>query len=168
MKRTRKWAFVEQEATRLAKLGLPPQEIAERIGVNRSSVTRWMATGKLPRTDGEPTTRAQHVRGQPGQTPAQWAETVRREYSLDATDEQLVMLAEQALTMASDSTLTASARMNAAGRFQALSRQLALTARRSVSLEDEKPDVTPAAEPKRPMIQRSTIDPRTSLLQAVK
>lgn len=170
MKRTRKWAFVEQEATRLANLGLPPDEIAERIGVHRSSVTRWMATGKLPRTDGEPSTRQRTLRGKPGQTPEAWAATVRQEYALDATDEQLVSLAEDALAMSRDKTLLANVRLNAAGRYQALVRQLALIARRAVSLPVEKTEVTPEAEPKpqRPQARRPITDPRTTLLQAVK
>lgn len=170
MKRTRKWAFVEQEATRLAKLGLPPQEIAERIGVNRSSVVRWMQSGKLPRTDGESTTRAARMQGKPGQTPEEWAATIRQDYQLDATDEQLVALGQWCLEIAKDSNQKPAERFRATERWQAIVRQLALVARRQVSPEVEKPEVSPAQAqaPVRPSIQRSVTDPRASLLQAVK
>jgi len=50
MKRTHKWQVLRQEAEQLAAAGLPPSEIAHRIGVDKSTVTRWFAAGKLART----------------------------------------------------------------------------------------------------------------------
>lgn len=120
--RTRKWSYVEQEAKRLAALGLSPREIARRLEVNKSTVTRWIAAGKLE-------VRTRLTLTGTGQNPAQWAATVRKDYALDATDEQLVTLAESALALALDPSTAPHVRMTAAGRFQAIVRQLALVAR---------------------------------------
>ena len=131
MRRTRKWAYVAQEAQRLAALGLSPLEIATRLEVNRSTVQRWMATGKLPNTRRN-TPDAATV--PPGSRPptdgnaATWAAAMRSAYALDATDEQLVDLAHVALSVAR-SDEAASVRLAAMGRFQALVKQLALVAR---------------------------------------
>jgi transcriptional regulator with XRE-family HTH domain len=169
-RRTRKWAYVEQEAKRLASLGLSAGEIAGQLNVNRSTVSRWMKSGKL--------TRGTVSRFQPvstpssaGQTPAEWVATVRSAYALDATDEQLVLLAESALAISRDPRAAPHVRMNAAGRFQALVRQLALVARKEDADKPDAPEANTAEPPTRrlPMREsrRPTVDPRT-LLQAVK
>lgn len=57
MRRTRKWAGLQSEAQRLAGQHWAPRQIAARLGVNKSTVTRWIQAGKLP---GNPQSRA-HV-----------------------------------------------------------------------------------------------------------
>jgi plasmid maintenance system antidote protein VapI len=162
VKRTRKWTFVAQEATRLAALGLSPKDIATRLNVDKSSVTRWIKQGRLAitRNDRKPV----RIAAAKKTTPEQWAIAVRAAYDLDATDEQLVSLAVDALKMSRDLAIGPQARMTAAGRFQALVKQLRLVARA---------EAAPAATPEAPKRQtfapqrRSNADPRT-LLTAVK
>lgn len=156
MKRTRKWSFVAQEAERLAGLGLSPAEISRQLGVNRSTVNRWMKAGKLTR--GQPRRYSSEV----PTAPVEWAAAVRRDYALDATDEQLVTCAQQALEVSYNMAETSATRMNAMGRFQAIVKQLALVTRHP----EEKPE--PEKKPERPVIQRrSGVDPR-GVLQALK
>lgn len=159
MKRTRKWAFVAQEAKRLADLGLAPVDIAKRLNVKRSTVQRWMASGKV--TD---TRRAAKAGRAPtvniSTKPSEWAATVRRDYSLDATDDQLVTLAESALGKALDPEQTVPTRLQAMRTFQGLVKQLALVAR----LADQVPDKSPESRVKRPMPARPAGDPRAVLV----
>jgi hypothetical protein len=139
VKRTRKWAFVAQEARRLADLGLTPQEIAKRLGegVNRSTVQRWMAAGKI----------RDNRRGAKGEKlasftllrkPSEWATDVRKEYALDSTDDQLVTLAESALGISLDVDQPKPVRLNAMRTYQGLVKQLSLITRAA-----DKPE-TPA------------------------
>ena len=162
MKRTRKWAFVEQEAKRLAALGLQPIDIAKRLGVTKASVNRWMASGKLERRT---SARAARVAGS-GKSPGEWAATVRKDFALDATDEQLVTIGETALALSLDPSLAAHVRMNAAGRFQAIVRQLALVARKADEQPGDKPE-RPHVERRPEPVQRTGTDPRR-MLMAVK
>lgn len=155
MKRTRKWAYVEQEAKRLAGLGLTPLDIATRLGVNKATINRWIAAGKLTRRRV-----AQPI--QAGQSPEQWAATVRKDYSLDATDEQLVTLAQRALELGLDPVEAPPIRINAWRAYASLVKQLNLVAR----LADQE---TPTEKPSRAVqapVHRS-VDPR-KLLMAVK
>jgi predicted transcriptional regulator len=131
MRRTRKWAYVAQEAQRLADLKLSAKEIAERLDVSKSTVTRWIAAGKLgkgsrPASAPEKDTL---IAASKGQTPEQWVKSVRNAFDLDATDEQLVSLAESTLLVARDPATPAQLRLQAMGRFQALVKQLSLVAR---------------------------------------
>jgi hypothetical protein len=128
VRRTRKWAFVAQEATRLAGLGLSPLDIARRIEVKRSTVQRWMAAGKITDTrQGANRTRVPVVTVLT--KPSEWAMTVRKDFSLDATDEQIVTLAESALGQALDPLNPVAVRLSAMRTFQGLVKQLALVAR---------------------------------------
>lgn len=156
MRRTRKWEFVKQEATRLAGLGLSPRDIAKRLELSKSTVTRWMASGKLRRL----------LKGPPPepvakQTPAEWAEAVRKNYALDVTDEQLVTLAESALAMSQNPTLDSRVKLAASGRFQTLVRQLSLVARAA----DQEPQTSTPASTRRtnPSVRRPAADPRGHL-----
>ena len=172
MRRTRKWAYVAQEATRLVALGLSEREVAKRLGVSKSTVTRWKAAGKLPRTAQAPAAAPSEAGGgRPKQTPQEWAAAVREAYDLDATDEQLVSLAELALALSLDATIAAHVRMTAAGRFQAVVRQLALVARGAESEHQAPASSQPAAAEapsrKNPMVRRPAGDPR-KLLMVVK
>lgn len=125
MKRTRKWAFVAQEATRLSGLGLSQGAIAARLGVNKSTVSRWIKSGRIS----EAPEGRESVAVEVGKSPAEWASAVRADYSLDLTDDRLVTLAEAALTTALDTNEKATVRMLATGKFQSVIRQLALTSR---------------------------------------
>ncbi len=156
MKRTRKWKFVEQEAKRLADLGLAPVDIASRLNVQRQTVQRWMAAGKLADTRRD---------AKAGRTPSvnvstkpsDWAATVRREYALDATDDQLVVLAEQALGRALDPLESTSNRLAASRTFQGLVKQLALVARQADAPSRADAPVTPV---RRVLPPRPVGDPR--------
>lgn len=162
MKRTRKWAFVAQEASRLAELGLAPLDIASRLGVKRSTVQRWMAAGKL--TDTRQNAREGRTPSVNVSTkPSAWAATVRREYALDATDDQLVTQAEVALGMSLDPLQSSTTRLTAMRTFQGLVKQLALVARGADQAPSETPSKAPIAAR---VVHRPTTDPRGILTAA--
>ena len=102
------------------------QAAADALGVNRSSVTRWISSGLVPRPGGQ---RASKRKGPvvagPRQSPAAWARGVRRAYTLTGTEQQLVDLAVSALSLARDETARPADRLAAMSRFQSLTRQLA-------------------------------------------
>jgi transposase-like protein len=154
MKRTRKWAYVEQEAKRLVAIGLGHTEIAKRLGVNDSTIRRWVKAGKLEKV------RRGRVHTPRG-SPQEWAAAVRKDFSLDGTDEELLGLAQTALEMSLDPLMAPSVRLTAIGRFQAVVKQLALPAR----LADQGPIVAAKPDPPAPRTPRP--DPR-GLLMAVK
>jgi hypothetical protein len=160
MKRTRKWAFIGQEAQRLAALGMSDSDIGRKLDVRQSTVSRWRQSGKLTKPAGARPKRRADTAGP--KAPGQWAASVRGDYALDATDEQLVTLGEQALALAYNMAETPATRVNAMGRFQSIVKQLAL------GLSDRKaaPAETPAAERPRSKPVRTGVDPR-GLLQAV-
>lgn len=167
MKRTRKWAYVAQEAERLARLGLTPREIAERLGLNKSTVTRWIAAGKLPkRPESAPREVAVPLPIEPAppvlpnEPPERWAVLVRRTYALNATDDQLVTLAAAALTLARDPLTPSKVQLAAMARFQAIVKQLALLPPRE--LEATPPAPAPPAPAPEPRPART--DPRGTLL----
>src|SRR5688572_22107946 len=121
MRRTRKWAFVAQEATRLAGLGLSGYAIAKRLDVAESSVSRWVKAGKLVLRSGKggdlAADRGVIAASCDHHTPEQWAAAVREGYALDATDDQLVTMAESALLLARDPGAAPTFRLQAMGRF---------------------------------------------------
>lgn len=161
MRRTRKWSFVAQEALRLHGLGLSEREIAAQLDVSKSTVTRWKAKGKLPRVVVSNPEPANPVQAR--QTPAEWAKSVREEYALDATDDQLVTVGETALRLSLDLTVAPAVRMTAAGRFQAIVRQLALVTRRAPA--EVREPVAVNEQPKRPaLVRRPKVDPRKGLM----
>lgn len=171
MKRTRKWKFVEQEATRLIALGFSAADIAERLEVNKSSVTRWIASGKLKVPDKVVTMAPPTVR----LSPAEWAKSVRGEYALSPTDEALVTLAESALSLSRDMTATASVQLAAGREFRAYAKQLDVLPKRGVAAaEQQQPaavngdaPAVPERKTNPPVRRRSTADPR-ALLTRVK
>lgn len=167
MKRTRKWAFVAQEAQRLAALKLSASDIAKRLGVNRSTVGRWMEAGKIARATDKPATAASGET-KPSQAPADWAASVRKAYDLDATDDQLVTIGEQALELSRDVKIAAHIRMTAAGRFQAIVRQLSLVTRGVEAEADAPAPAVPEVSKKNPMVKRANhADPRLKLMAIV-
>jgi transcriptional regulator with XRE-family HTH domain len=141
MQRTRKFTHVGPEARRLAALGLSPLAIADRLGVNRSTVQRWMAAGHLDDTRETRTVQTAALPAAPPppaeEVPAlEWGDAIRSAYTLDPTDAKLVGLADLALTVAQSANELPSIRLAAAGRFQSLVKQLASRIRPSV---DERP-----------------------------
>jgi hypothetical protein len=158
MLRTRKWEFVKQEATRLADLGLSSSEIGRRLGISKASINRWRASGKLSRN--RAVRQSAHVPVRAAQTAAEWAASVREDYDLDATDAQLVALAEEALLVSRDADTSWRVRLAAVARFQSLVKQLSLRVR---GAEAEQP--APAAEPQpapQPAPQKPARDMRRS------
>jgi hypothetical protein len=160
VRRTRKWAYVAQEATRLADIGLSPTEIATRLEVARSTVHRWMAAGKLTDT---------HRRAAGGaevrpRSATEWSAAVRANYALDATDEELVTMGEAALRKVHDPRATPQVQLSAMSRFIAIVKQLALVAR---AAEATPAPVEAPPPPAERATRRPATDPRT-FLQAVK
>ncbi len=98
-------------------------DAARQLGVDRSTIHRWIVAGKAPKPGGRstPLTAAGSR-----QAPETWARAVRRAYQLDVTEQALVDLATRALTLARDEKTTPAARLAAMGRFQALVKQLNL------------------------------------------
>lgn len=145
---------------------MSPAVIAERLGVNHSTVTRWMADGKLPRTGEATPQEVAPIRARKRQTPAQWADAIRKDYDLDETDDQLVSIGQSALEMSRDKKVPPHVRMTAAGRFQAIVRQLALVTRRAQ--EQPATPEAPANEAdtpkKNPPVARPAGDPRLRLM----
>lgn len=162
MRRTRKWAYVAQEATRLANLGLAPGAIATRLEVQATTVTRWMAAGKLADTRRGTAAPGRSTATVPP-SPNDWGAAVRTTYALNATDEELVQMGEAALRMVHDRHAKPSAQLNAMGRFVAIVKQLALPARAAEAAP--APVEAPKAAP--PVRQRVGADPRM-VLQVVK
>lgn len=163
MRRTRKWAYVAQEATRLAGLGLSPLEIATRLEVQRSTVQRWMAAGKLPDTRRSATGTSRVL----VTSPDAWAAAVRGAYALDATDEELVKLGEAALAKVYDRTQTPQVQLSAMSRFVQIVKQLALVARNPEAVPEPDPVEEKVQAPPARVLRRPGADPRT-FLQAVK
>lgn len=159
MKRTRRWEFVKQDVLRLARLGQSDLEIALAIGLDRATVFRWRKSGKLgvPTEEREPVMPVTR-----GRTPEEWAKAVRESYALDATDEQLVDMAEAALLVWKDAERSPAVRFQAMREYRATVKQLRLVAR-AVDAQP-KPD-----EPKRQRFaipRRSGADPRGLLAVA--
>jgi hypothetical protein len=103
-------------------------EAAARLKVDKSTVFRWVRAGKVPPPGGKPGPKAAQV-GQLADVPIpttaiSWLERVRATYEFNPTEEVLVQLADIALRLAEDSSLSVPVRMAAAGRFQSLVRQI--------------------------------------------
>jgi len=164
MKRTRKWAFVAQEAGRLADLGLAPTDIARRLDVEVSTVTRWMKAGKL-----RDTRKAAKAGLTPSVNvstkPSDWASTVRKQYALDATDDQLVTLAEAALGKALDAEQPVSVQLQAMQAFRGLVKDLSLVAKQAD--QGAGSGGSQPVGPRRTLPVRPAGDPR-AILSAVK
>jgi hypothetical protein len=154
----RKWSHVGPEAKRLAALGLSPTAIAGELGVDRSTIQRWMAAGRIADTRESRTVEPASPLAAAAELPATtWAAAIRAAYTLDDTDGKLVALADLALSVAENPAEQSSIRLAAAGRFQSLTKQLSTRIR---TLIDERPaapvpTVTTRADPR--AILNSTI-----------
>lgn len=165
MKRTRKWAYVAQEAAKLGELGLSPREIARRLGLNKSTVTRWIAAGKLKRHEAQaPAARAVAEGEWRDKTPAEWAALVREDFDLSVTDDQLVTLAESALLLSRDPAASASTRLAAMREFRAQVAQLGLETRSVVDVPDQTPMEPETSSRAVPVLKRTGTDPRGILM----
>lgn len=133
-------------------------EAAQKLGVNRSSLHRWMQAGKVPKP--EPKTGVA-AGAEPDQDPAEWARLVRDLGELDPTRSMLLDLAVAALKMSRDTDCRPETRLSAMGRYQQLVRQLNLDTGASVPAKPVAPAV-----PTR-VIARGGGDPR-AILMAVK
>lgn len=137
---------------------------ARQLGVDRSTIHRWIESGKAKRPGRAPRKRRLTKPPRAGQSPAAWARWVRRSYEIDGTDQVLLDLAVQALKLARDVKEPPAVCLAAMARYQMLIKQLNLDG------EGEKAEQKPAAPQRRePVAQRRTgiFDPR-SVLMAVK
>src|SRR5262245_59657280 len=100
---------------------------AAELGVNESTVRRWLAKGDVA----NPRRRVRRLRpgvgaARPGESPEAWGRRLRRAYEFSATELQLVGLAVRALTIANDNTAPRHHQLAAMGRYQRLVEQLDL------------------------------------------
>lgn len=161
MKRTRKLNFVRQDAERLAALNMSPAEIAKELDVNKSTVTRWFASGKLKK----PEPNALFSPAPARQSPADWAKSMREEFLLSSTDEQLVTLGEQALSLSRDVTVSSVVQLSASASFRAIAKQLAIATSRTAAKVPEQPKKAVNEAPARvlKMARRPVRDPRMTI-----
>lgn len=127
---------------------------AKQLGVNRSTLHRWLQSGKVQRASPKAGVTAG---ANPGETPEGWATAVRAVVTLDPTQGVLLDLAAAALSLARSAAETPTIRLAAMGRYQQLVRQLNLSAAGGQVLPDTKP-----AAP-RPATQRPP-DPRVLMM----
>jgi hypothetical protein len=173
-RKTRAWKYVAQEAKRMAALHCSPAEIAAHIGVDKSTVTRWIARGLL-KVGSNVIDVSTIVRAK--KSPAEWAQAIRDEFDLSDTDDQLVTLGEAALMISQDAQAKRSERLNASRTFLSIETKLGLAARRAPSAEQEREQheaaaaaaVASKAASKNPPVRRpSNADPRMSFMRVVK
>lgn len=167
MKRTHKLKAIG-DARDIVGFARSRTEAAAQLGVNRSTLHRWIKAGKVPepgsarppRPAGEKTEKPTGV--VPAQSPDDWAKAMQKDRELTATERQLLDLARAALTMAygSDDEKT---RLSAMARFQGLEKRLNLDA-----MMVDKPVMSAPARGGRPARRPSaSMDPR-KILSAVK
>lgn len=158
MKRTHKFKELNDVAAVVAKA--PNLASAAKVlGVDRSTLHRWIEAGKLPRPRSKPPVRKGETEiekdAQAAESPTGWAAEIRANYALSKTDLELLDLAAAALLMAKTEQ-HARDRLAAMARFQQLVRQLNL-------------DVQAAAAPSSPRLPSAVVkrsgDPRMALVK---
>ena len=118
---------------------------ARRLGVDRSTLHRWLVAGKVqrpPRRE-KRATEATPAAEMTDQTPEQWAATLRADYLFSSTEEVLVDLGAVTLRLSKDERLSPSERLAAVGRFQQLIKQLHLEAAEDGEETKTRGDVRP-------------------------
>ena len=95
-------------------------EAAEQLGVNRSTLHRWIAAGKVPEP-GSARPKGEGAAVQPGQSPEEWLKAAQSRREFSATELQLLDLARAALVLAYQSE-DEKTRLSAMNRFMADSR----------------------------------------------
>ena len=121
-------------------------EAAEKLGVERSTVWRWIKSGKVPAPRGLIGTKPEGVSAE------DWEAKTKQ------TELALLTLAMEAYRMARDQAVPHPVRLTAMGRYQSLVKQLHLEAKRMEVPEPPRVVQSP---------RRLTHDPRR-ILQAVK
>ncbi len=120
-KRTWRFQSLRGEATAVMASAPSYRAAAKALGVNLSTVVRWRQQGKVPAPGGR-----RGAAAGPPPSPEGWAASVRSAYDLNATELELVGLAEAALALARDAQQPPAIRLNASSRYQSLVRQLDL------------------------------------------
>jgi hypothetical protein len=111
---------------------------AKALGVSRQCIYDWIKAGKAPRPGGGgPVAPATEPQPALPESADEWAASVRRDYTLSATENLLVSVGHGLLTIALNATEKPADRSTAAGRWLAVLRTLNL----------EKPDHGEAQTP---------------------
>ena len=155
MKKTHKLGALGDVAAVVARAG-STTNAARQLGVNPSTVHRWIKSGKVP-VPAWLAGRADPVVGAPSdQAPGEWAAWVRATFPLDQTGETLLELAASALQMARNEAPPL--RLAAMARYQQLVKQL--------NLQDPAIQAGRSAPPapRPPRTARLEGDPRAFLL----
>ena len=131
VKQTHKFKALRGDVDAVLSAAPNLSEAARTLGVDRSTLTRWLASGKVKRpAKGGPrrvTAAALEATADTGAVPTTstaWAAGIRAAYALTATESELVGLADAALQLAQDLTVKPEIRLTAMTKFQALVRQL--------------------------------------------
>jgi len=143
-------------------------EAAGRLGVNRSTLTRWLQTGKVKRPASFAQVELKEGKATPPAPTATdwrgWAEAVRDAYVLSPTDHQLVALAARALELAYDVDTKPVVQLMSMARFAALVKQLNLQSASAHANQPPAPAKQFVFQPR--AVSRSTADPRAILMAA--
>jgi hypothetical protein len=99
------------------------RKAAAKLGVHVSTVSRLVKAGKVPGRPGPKPSPSPPASGAEPGSFSEWAHTV---YALTEAEAELVALAQLARDIAHDGTQPAAVRIGAAGRFQAIVKQLQL------------------------------------------
>lgn len=144
---------------------------ARELGVDRSTITRWLQRGKITARPEVPLVEGKTPPAAPTVTTwSEWAPAVKDAYDLSPTDLQLVTVAAMALEIAYDPTEEkAIVRLAAMARFAALVKQLNLQQSAGAGAKPgaTAPPRSVAATPAQARPVRASGDPR-AILMAVK
>lgn len=103
-------------------------DAARKLGVNVSSVSRWIKSGKVPAPTKlrvrQPTSNDEALTEPAPDVP--WATGIRENYILSTTERKLVDMAEAAEILSRDLSARPETRLQAMNRFQSLVKQLNL------------------------------------------
>jgi hypothetical protein len=126
VKKTWRFRALSGDVARVMATSTSLGAAATALGVDKSTVFRWVKAGKVPAPGARRRRRAAPAADTGGgpQSPAAWATWARQTFVLSGTEAALLDLAVDALTLARDPAQKPEVRLNAAGRFQQLVRQL--------------------------------------------
>ena len=103
------------------------RQAAAKLGVNVSTISRLVKAGRVSGRQGRPPrSTAAPPLSDARHTPTEWAAAVRTTFELSATEDQMVTLACEALTIARSVEARPSDRLHAMQRFASLVKQLGL------------------------------------------
>ena len=123
MKKTWRFRSLPGDAAKVMASASSLATAAKALGVDKSTVFRWVKTGKLPAPGGR--RRSSATTAAPaGLSAKAWRARVRRTYALDVNETVLVDMAAAALDIAQDPKARAETRLAAMRTFAALRRQL--------------------------------------------